>query len=87
MPVSNEMRTKIQILLSTALLISVPPLGAAEESWADKHFFRIIRVTPDGEGDGRSWAHATSLQRLVDGAVDEGGEAVPDGVLGSEPHD
>ena len=40
---------------------------------AGPKLFRIIRVTPKGEGDGTSWATATSLQRLVDRAAgDEG---------------
>ncbi len=44
----------------------------SDADWdAEKYFFRIIHVTPNGTGDGRSWEKAISLQRFVDRAKSE----------------
>ena len=65
------MRTTIQILLGFSFLMVTLPLQAVGDRWADRYFFRIIHVTPNGQGDGRTWKRATSLQRLVDDAAND----------------
>jgi len=59
------------LFLAVSLLMSAS-VAAADADWdAEKYFFRIVHVTPDGKGDGSSWEKAISLQRLVDRAKDE----------------
>jgi len=65
------MRTSLSILVSYIFLVTTTTSDAADRAWAERYFFRIVYVTPDGQGDGRSWRKATSLQRLVDEAADE----------------
>ena len=65
------MRSLTPALFGLAVLIPALGRGAAEDDWADRYFFRRVRVTPDGQGDGRSWEQATSLQRLVGDAPGE----------------
>ena len=75
------MRTTAQLLAGFWLLMCTRTLAAAESKWAERYFFRVVYVTPDGRGDGRSWAQATSLQRLVDCAANEAAILSPKGTV------
>ena len=80
-PEECQVKRRLKILLGIAFLAPTTILDAADGNWAESHFFRIVHVTPDGQGDGKSWRHATSLQRLVDGAEDEAAILNPKGTV------
>lgn len=65
------MKRSLPIIVSCIFFVTTTSSDAADRDWAERYFFRIVYVTPDGQGDGGTWRKATSLQRLVDEAADE----------------